>query len=116
MEGELALQVGDRQVLLTPGRSIVVPQVTPQVFMNDSNRPARMLILGSPRSLRKRFVEEIGRQEAEARPTAVDVQRVLESAAQHPMEISSCLTVLPHASPHAVSASSALSAACPAVA
>ncbi|MFC4456401.1 cupin domain-containing protein [Deinococcus sonorensis] len=91
LEGEVTFQVGDHQVLLTPGDRTVVPRGTPHAFVNTSGRPARMLILVSPGGSHERFFEELGTPVSGTAPAAmpadIDVQRVIEVAARHHMEI-----------------------------
>jgi mannose-6-phosphate isomerase-like protein (cupin superfamily) len=45
LEGTLAFRVGDEQVEVTAGRSLVVPSGTPHTFWNPSPEPARYLLI-----------------------------------------------------------------------
>src|ERR1700677_3893516 len=57
LEGEITLQVADERIVAKAGMFANMPVGTPHSFKNESNRPAKMLILIAPAGLEQMFFE-----------------------------------------------------------
>lgn len=91
LEGEITFLLGDRKVVAKPGSFIQGPRGIPHAFKNESNAPARMLILVTPPGFEK-FLQEFAQPIAsfEAPPTPVtpaDIEKLLAVAPKHGIEI-----------------------------
>ena len=91
LEGEIALQVGDRRLAATAGMFINLPVGTLHSFKNESDRPAKMLISVAPAGLEKMFFE-FGVPLAEGATTALpptkeEIEKLLAVAPRYGVEI-----------------------------
>jgi quercetin dioxygenase-like cupin family protein len=57
LEGEITFQIGDQRNVARAGTSANMPVGTPHSFKNETNRPAKMLILVAPAGLEQMFFE-----------------------------------------------------------
>lgn len=57
LEGEVGVQIGDRELVATPGTLIVKPRGVPHTFWNAGDHPARLLEFISPAGFEKYFEE-----------------------------------------------------------
>jgi mannose-6-phosphate isomerase-like protein (cupin superfamily) len=57
LEGEITFTIADKRLVASAGMSANMPVGTPHSFKNESNRPAKMLILVAPAGLEKMFFE-----------------------------------------------------------
>jgi mannose-6-phosphate isomerase-like protein (cupin superfamily) len=57
LEGELTFQVGQETFRATPGSCVFVPPRTPHAFANQTNVPAKFLLMMSPASHDCYFIE-----------------------------------------------------------
>jgi uncharacterized cupin superfamily protein len=67
LEGEVGLEVGDKQLLARPGDLVLKPRGIPHAFWNPTDQPARMLEVVTPGGFEKYF-EEIGEILASSQP------------------------------------------------
>ena len=91
LEGEIAVQIGDKRVLATAGMFANMPVGTPHSFKNESGQPARMLISIAPAGLEKMFFEvgipvDQGATAAEP-PTKAEIEKMAEIAPRYGIEI-----------------------------
>jgi quercetin dioxygenase-like cupin family protein len=91
LEGEITFLLGDRKVVAKPGAFIQGPRGVPHAFKNESNVPARMLILVTPPGFEK-FLAEFAQPlpSFESPPTPVspaDIERLLAVAPKYGIEI-----------------------------
>lgn len=90
VEGEVVVYAGDRRVVATPGSFVNMPVGTPHWFRNESDRPAKMLILVAPGGMEGMF-RETGTPAAAAGPIpplgAAEKQRIGEVAARYGIDI-----------------------------
>lgn len=91
LEGEITFLLGDKKVAAKPGSFIQGPRGVPHAFKNESNAPARMLILVTPPGFEKflaEFAQPIASFEAPPAPvTPADIERLLAVAPKHGIEI-----------------------------
>ncbi len=91
LEGEITFLLGDRKVVAKPGTFIQGPRGVPHAFKNESNAPARMLILVTPPGFEKflaEFAQPIASFESPPTPvTPTDIERLLAVAPKHGIEI-----------------------------
>lgn len=57
LDGELAFQVGDESFRATPGSCVFVPPHAPHAFANRTDAPAKFLLMMSPASHDRYFIE-----------------------------------------------------------
>lgn len=57
LEGEVAIRVGDRMVLASPGAFVFVPRDVPHTYRVVGDSPARLLIIISPPGFEEAFFE-----------------------------------------------------------
>lgn len=91
LEGEITLHVGDQRTVATAGTFANMPVGTPHSFKNESDRPARMLIVVAPAGLERMFFEigqpvEQGATTAPP-PTKDEIEKLLAVAARYGIEI-----------------------------
>mgnify|MGYP001166121467 CR=1 FL=1 len=95
LEGEITFQIGDQRVVATTGMFANMPVGTPHSFKNETQRPARMLILVAPAGLEKMFFE-VGVAVTQGAtsappPDKAEIERLLAAAPRYGIEIK-----LPH--------------------
>jgi len=66
--GELALEIGDRAVRLTPGDSVLAPRNVPHVWAYLGDTPGRMVVAFTPAGAMEAFFAETSRPGAVADP------------------------------------------------
>jgi mannose-6-phosphate isomerase-like protein (cupin superfamily) len=76
LEGEYAIQAGDRQIRATAGSFVFLPRGTPNGYRNVGSKPGRFLHVTSPGGF-ERLVEETSRLTAAGPP---DMRKVAETA------------------------------------
>ncbi len=91
VEGEITFQVGEKRIVATPGTFANMPVGTPHSFKNESDKPARMLILVAPAGLEKMFFE-VGVPLADGTATALpptqsEIEKLLSVAPTYGIEI-----------------------------
>ncbi len=91
LDGEVVLHVGDQRQVARAGDSANVPVGNLHWFGNESDRPARMLILVAPAGLEEMFFE-VGRPLAEgtttaAPPTPAELEKLLALAPKYGVEL-----------------------------
>lgn len=91
LEGEIVFYCDEKRTAAGPGTFVNMPVGSRHWFTNESQTPARMLILVAPAGLEKMFFE-VGRpvdpQTASApRPTKDDLERLLSIAPKYGLEI-----------------------------
>jgi mannose-6-phosphate isomerase-like protein (cupin superfamily) len=91
LEGEIAVQIGDKRTLATAGMFANMPVGTPHSFKNESTKPARMLISVAPAGLEKMFFE-VGIPVAQGATTAeplkkAEIEKMTEIAPRYGIEI-----------------------------
>src|SRR5262249_6708485 len=57
LDGEIAFTVGDKRIVATAGIFASMRVGTPHAFKNESDKPARMLVLLAPAGLEQMFFE-----------------------------------------------------------
>lgn len=57
LEGEISFTIGDKRIVASAGMFANMPVGTPHSFKNESNRPAKMLIVVAPAGLEQMFFE-----------------------------------------------------------
>jgi mannose-6-phosphate isomerase-like protein (cupin superfamily) len=57
LEGEVGVQIGDREMVATPGTLVVKPRGVPHAFWNAGDQPARLLEFISPAGFEHYFEE-----------------------------------------------------------
>ncbi len=91
LEGEISFMLGDRKVVARPGSFIQGPRGIPHAFKNESEAPARVLILVTPPGFEK-FMEEFAHPvpSFDSPPVPVapaDIQKLLAVAPKFGIEI-----------------------------
>jgi quercetin dioxygenase-like cupin family protein len=91
LEGEITFTINGERVVATAGRFANMPVGTPHSFKNESNKPAKMLILVAPAGLEKMFFE-VGVPLAEGATTALpptkdEIEKLLAIAPKYGIEI-----------------------------
>ena len=91
LEGEITFMLGDRKVVAKSGAFIQGPRGIPHAFKNESNVPARMLILVTPPGFEKflaEFAQPVASFESPPVPvTPADIQKLLVIAPKYGIEI-----------------------------
>ena len=91
LEGEITFALGDRKVVAKPGSFIQGPRGIPHAFKNESNAPARMLILVTPPGFEKfmaEFAQPVPSFDTPPLPvTPADIQKLLAVAPKYGIEI-----------------------------
>jgi len=91
LEGEITFLLGDRKIIAKPGTFVQGPRGVPHAFKNESNAPARMLILVTPPGFEKflaEFAQPITSFEAPPTPvTPADLETLLAVAPKYGIEI-----------------------------
>ncbi len=95
LEGAIAFRVqegdGVKAIVATPGMSVHLPPGSRHAFRNESDAPARMLILLAPAGLEEMFLEvgvELTDADSTARPpTHEEIERLLAIAPRYGVEI-----------------------------
>lgn len=57
LEGRLTFTTGDREVVAGPGTTVFGPRDVPHALRNDSDQPARVLLMVAPGRLKSMFAE-----------------------------------------------------------
>ncbi|MGB9145260.1 MAG: cupin domain-containing protein [Acidobacteriaceae bacterium] len=70
MEGNVAFQLGDRQVTLGPGESVLGPRRVPHTFSSVSATPSRLLIAFSPAGKMEAYMRDSAKAGPPADPAA----------------------------------------------
>jgi quercetin dioxygenase-like cupin family protein len=91
LEGEIMFQVGEKRIVATAGMFANMSVGTLHSFKNETDRPARMLILVAPAGLEKMFFEvgqpvPVGVQTAPP-PTQEEIKKLLTVAPRYGIEI-----------------------------
>ncbi len=91
LEGEITFTIKGERVVATAGTFANMPVGTPHSFKNDSDKPARMLILVAPAGLEKMFFE-VGVPLVEGATTALpptkdEIEKLLAVAPKYGVEI-----------------------------
>ena len=83
LEGEITFQVGDERRVAKPGTFVHMPIGNLHAFKNETNQPAKMLILLAPAGLEEMFFE-VGKHLAEGEmpdePSPEEIKKLLEAA------------------------------------
>lgn len=91
LEGEIAVQIGDKRVLATAGMFANMPVGTPHSSKNESSRPAKLLISIAPAGLEKMFFEvgiPVAQGATSAPPTTkAEIEKMMEIAPRYGIEI-----------------------------
>jgi mannose-6-phosphate isomerase-like protein (cupin superfamily) len=91
LEGEITLRIGEERVVVTAGMFANLPVGTPHSFRNESQRPARMLIVVAPAGLERMFFEVgvlLADGAMQAQPPARDeIERLTAAAPRYGVEI-----------------------------
>ncbi len=91
LEGEITFQIGDKQVVATPGMFANMPKGVPHSFKNASQHPAKMLISVAPAGLENMFFEfgvPVPQGSTTALPpTKAEIDKLLEIAPRYGIEI-----------------------------
>jgi quercetin dioxygenase-like cupin family protein len=95
LEGEITFQTGGQRIMATAGTFVNMPVDVPHSFKNETNKPAKMLILVAPAGLENMFFE-FGVPLAEGSTTALpptrgEIDKLLKIAPRYGIEI-----LLPH--------------------
>lgn len=77
LEGEVGVQIGDRELVATPGTLIFKPRGIPHTFWNKGPQPARLLEFISPAGFEKYFAE-IAEAMAQQPPDLARLPRIAE--------------------------------------
>jgi uncharacterized RmlC-like cupin family protein len=95
LEGEITIQAGDQRIVATAGTFANMPIGTPHSFKNESNRPAKMLIIVAPAGLEQMFFEcGVPLHEgstAALPPTKEEIETLIKIAPKYGIDI-----LLPH--------------------
>lgn len=91
LEGEITFQIGNEMLVAKPGAFANMPIGTPHSFKNQSDRPAKMLIVVAPAGLEQMFFE-IGSPLPDGATTAVpptkdDIDKLLAVAPRFGVEL-----------------------------
>lgn len=91
LEGEVTFTVNGRRVVATAGTCAHMPPGVPHYFRNESDRPARMLILVAPAGFEQMFFE-VGRELPEGAAAAElpgpdEIELLLRTAPKYGIEI-----------------------------
>lgn len=91
LEGEITFQLGDRHVVAGAGAFVQGPRGLPHAFKNDSQHPARLLVLVTPPDF-ENFIADIATpfpsfDSPPAPVTAADIQKLLTVAPGYGIEI-----------------------------
>jgi quercetin dioxygenase-like cupin family protein len=57
VEGEVTFQIGDKHMIATAGMFVSMPIGVPHSFKNESDKPAKLLIVVAPSGLEQMFFE-----------------------------------------------------------
>ena len=91
LEGEITFTLADRKVAAKPGSFIQGPRGIPHAFKNESQAPARMLILVTPPGFEKfmaEFAQPVASFDSPPLPvTPADIQKLLAVAPRYGIEI-----------------------------
>jgi quercetin dioxygenase-like cupin family protein len=91
LEGELTFLIGDQRLIANAGMSANMPVGTLHAFKNETDRPAKMLILVAPAGLEKMFFEvgqPVGQGNINAPPPArEEIEMLLAVAARYGIDI-----------------------------
>ena len=91
LEGEITFTLGDKKVVAKPGSFIQGPRGIPHAFKNESQAPARMLILVTPPGFEKfmaEFAQPVASFDSTPLPvTPADIQKLLAVAPRYGIEI-----------------------------
>ncbi len=91
LEGEITFTLGDRKVVAKPGSFIQGPRGIPHAFKNESQAPARMMILVAPSGFDQflvEFAQPVPSFDSPPVPvTPADIQKLLEVAPKYGIEI-----------------------------
>jgi quercetin dioxygenase-like cupin family protein len=91
LEGEITFTIGDKRAVATAGMFANMPIGTLHAFKNESDKPARMLILLAPAGLEKMFFEvgvPVPAGATSAAPTTQEeIERLLAAAPRYGIEI-----------------------------
>jgi mannose-6-phosphate isomerase-like protein (cupin superfamily) len=95
LEGEITFQSDDKRIVATAGMFVNMPIGMPHSFKNESNKPAKMLIMLAPAGLENLFFE-FGVPLTEGStsalpPTREEFEKLLKIAPKYGIEI-----LLPH--------------------
>jgi quercetin dioxygenase-like cupin family protein len=87
LEGEIVFYLGEERIVATKGMFANMPVGTPHRFKNESNAPAKMLILVAPSGLENMFAETgvtvaAGTTEA-LPPTQEEIERLISIAPRY---------------------------------
>ena len=93
LEGEITFQIGEKRVVATAGTFANMPTGTPHSFKNESEKPARMLIVVAPAGLEQMFFEvgvplDDGATTA-LPPTHAEIEKLIEVAPTYGIAIKS---------------------------
>ena len=91
LEGEVTFTIHGERVVATAGMFANIPIGTPHSFKNESDRPAKMLILVAPAGLDRMFLE-VGVPLADGATTALppmkaEIDRLLAAAPKYGIQI-----------------------------
>jgi mannose-6-phosphate isomerase-like protein (cupin superfamily) len=90
MEGEVTFYLGEQRIVARAGASVNMPPGVLHRFQNESNAPAKMLVLVAPAGLEQMFFE-VGKPvvpgENPAPPTPQEIAHLLEVAPRYGIEI-----------------------------
>ena len=91
LEGQITIQAGDQRIVATAGIFANMPIGTPHSFKNESNKPAKMLIMVAPAGLEQMFFE-CGVPLPEGStvalpPTQAEIEKMVEVAPKYGIEI-----------------------------
>lgn len=91
LAGEITFTLGDKKVVAKPGSFIQGPRGIPHAFKNESNAPARMLILVTPPGFEKfmaEFAQPVPSFDSPPLPvTPAEIQKLLAVAPNYGIEI-----------------------------
>lgn len=91
IEGEITIHVDGQRVTATPGSFVNLPAGSTHWFRNETDRPAKMLILVAPGGMEALF-QKVGKPVTDssaliARPSEVEIHQLLENATDFGLEI-----------------------------
>jgi quercetin dioxygenase-like cupin family protein len=90
LEGQITFQIGDERLTAGAGSYANMPVGSLHAFRNESNLPAKMLILVAPAGLEQMFLE-VGRplaaDEPPSPPTKEEIEKLLAIAPKYGIEI-----------------------------
>jgi quercetin dioxygenase-like cupin family protein len=88
LEGEIAFQVGDENLIAGPGTFVNMPIGQPHAFKNETDQIAKMLITYAPAGLEEYFFE-VGQPfagELPPKPTQKEIEKLMEAAPKYGIE------------------------------